>query len=114
MLVGNNNACIVNDLAMIEHEDPWSTLSTAIPGGRLPGPANRILVATSRNRLLGLLVDTVHEVVRLDRHAQEQPPADVMTDFSDYITAVYRHRDDLLILMDLESVLLIPKTLAAS
>ncbi len=79
-----------------------------------PGPANRILVATSRNRLLGLLVDAVHQVVRLDRNAHEQPPADVMTDFSDYITAVYRHKDDLLILMDMESVLLIPKTLAAS
>jgi purine-binding chemotaxis protein CheW len=73
-----------------------------------PGPQARVLVATLRGRSIGLLVDSVAEVVRLDPRAMEPPPADVMTTRSEYIRAVYQ-RSTLLILLDPEQVLLIPE-----
>lgn len=72
-----------------------------------PGPRSRILVATLRGRVIGLLVDAVEQVVRLDRNRFEAPPADVMTEQSAYITAVYQQGGGLLILLDPEQVLII-------
>jgi purine-binding chemotaxis protein CheW len=75
-----------------------------------PGPRSRILVASVRGRVIGLLVDAVEQVVRLDRNRFEAPPADVMTDQSAYITAVYQQSGGLLILLDPEQVLIIVGT----
>lgn len=72
-----------------------------------PGPRSRILVAGVRGRVIGLLVDAVEQVVRLDRNRFEAPPADVMTEQSAYITAVYQHDGALFILLDPEQVLII-------
>lgn len=67
----------------------------------------RILVVSSRGRLLGLLVDGVQQVLRLDRLAVEPPPPDVMTTQSDYIVGVYHLEDSLVILLDVDRVLVI-------
>lgn len=75
------------------------------------GPASRILIASSRDRLLGFLVDAVLEVVSLDLNAVEAPPADVMTEQSEYIIGLYHLGDRLLILLDVGRVLLIPDSL---
>jgi purine-binding chemotaxis protein CheW len=75
-----------------------------------PGPRSRILVASVRGRVIGLLVDAVEQVVRLDRNRFEAPPTDVMTDQSAYITAVYQQSGGLLILLDPEQVLIIVGT----
>jgi len=72
-----------------------------------PGPRSRILVASARGRVIGLLVDAVEQVVRLDRNRFEAPPADVMTEQSAYITAVHQRDGVLLILLDPEQVLII-------
>ncbi|MBI4952159.1 MAG: chemotaxis protein CheW [Myxococcales bacterium] len=67
--------------------------------------SSRILVVRSRRRLLGLLVDGVHQVVRLARSRVEPPPPDVMTPQSDYILGVHHLQDTLAILLDVERVL---------
>lgn len=77
-------------------------------------PRSRILIASTRNRLLGLLVDEVEQVVSLDANAVAPPPDDVMTNQSEYIVGVYHLDDRLLILLDVERVLLVPDSLQRS
>lgn len=77
-------------------------------------PRSRILIASTRNRLLGLLVDEVEQVVSLDANAVAPPPDDVMTNQSEYIVGVYHLDDHLLILLDVERVLLVPDSLQRS
>jgi len=72
-----------------------------------PGPAARVLIATLRGRVIGLLVDAVAQVERIDRTQVEDLPDDVVTEHSEYITGVYPRGRDLLILLDPERVLLI-------
>lgn len=71
------------------------------------GESARVLVVSSRDRLLGLLVDSVQQVLRLDRLAVEPPPPDVMTTQSDYIVGVYHFDESLVILLDVDRVLII-------
>lgn len=68
---------------------------------------SRILVVETRKRLLGLLVDEVQQVVRLDRNQVQPPPLDVMTAQSDYLVGVYDHDEKLVILLDVFRVLII-------
>ena len=77
-------------------------------------PKSRILITSTRNRVLGLLVDEVDQVVSLDANAVEPPPDDVMTNQSEYIVGVYHLDDRLLILLDVERVLLVPDSLQGS
>jgi purine-binding chemotaxis protein CheW len=71
----------------------------------------RILVADLDGRRLGLLVDGLHQVIRLDRAAIVNPPEDVMTEQSQYLVGVYRQADRLVFLLDVAAVLTIPKSL---
>jgi purine-binding chemotaxis protein CheW len=75
------------------------------------GRQSRILITQIRNRVLGLLVDSAEQVVRLDRNTVEAPPSDVMTEQSEYIIGVCRMGDDIVILLEVERVLLIPNAL---
>jgi purine-binding chemotaxis protein CheW len=68
---------------------------------------SKILVAASKGRLLGLLVDSMRQVVHLDRLRVQPPPADVMTEQSDYILGVCDLEGELVILLDVDRVLLI-------
>ena len=70
-------------------------------------PQSRILVAASRGRLLGLLVDAVRQVDRIDRIAVQPPPPDVMTAQSDYIIGVSQLGERLVILLDVDLVLVV-------
>jgi purine-binding chemotaxis protein CheW len=81
-------------------------LRLGLPGTE-PGPAARVLIGTLRGRVIGLLVDAVAQVERLDRAVVEDLPDDVVTRHSEYITGVYPRGRDLLILLDPEKVLLI-------
>lgn len=74
---------------------------------------SRILVTSSRNRLLGLLVDSVDQVAHLDLTTAEPPPEDVMTEQSQYIMGVCQQDERMIILLDVERVLLIPDSLEA-
>ena len=73
----------------------------------------RVLVANARGRLIGLLVDSVEQVVRLDANTFEAPPADVVTAQSDYLRAVCQRDRALLILLDTERVLEVPASAGA-
>jgi purine-binding chemotaxis protein CheW len=76
---------------------------------------SRILVVSTRGRLLGLLVDGVDQVERLDRDAVQPPPPDVMTDHSDYIVGVIQLARRLVILLEIDRVLALgPATTAIS
>jgi purine-binding chemotaxis protein CheW len=70
-------------------------------------PQNRIVVVSSRDRSIGLLVDAARQVAKLLPSRVQPPPADVMTDRSDFILGVYHLGDGLLILLDVNQVLAI-------
>jgi len=70
-----------------------------------PGSESRILVVSSRQRTLGLLVEGVEQVVRIAPSRVEPAPEDVLTDQSDYILGVYDLDPGLMILLDLDTVM---------
>jgi purine-binding chemotaxis protein CheW len=76
-----------------------------------PGNASRILVVESKGRLIGLLVDSVHQVIRLSRKGIEPLNPDVMTAQSDYITGVFYLQDKLVFLLNVDRLLLISSSL---
>lgn len=77
-----------------------------LPEGELDRLA-RIIIVASRGRLIGLLVDQVHQVMHLDLNLVQPPPDDVMTLQSDYILGVYHLGDQLLLLLDVDRALTI-------
>lgn len=72
-----------------------------------PSPQSRILVVTSRGRSLGLLVDSVQQVERIQRDTVQPPPPDVMTAQSDYIVGVCDLGARLVILLDVDRILIL-------
>ncbi|HYM61255.1 MAG TPA: chemotaxis protein CheW [Thermoanaerobaculia bacterium] len=72
-----------------------------------PTPQSRILVVTSRGRSLGLLVDAVQQVERIQRETVQPPPPDVMTTQSDYIIGVCDLGARLVILLDVDRILIL-------
>ena len=68
---------------------------------------NRILVVAARERTLGLLVDAARQVLKLLPSAVQPPPADILTDRSDFLRGVYHLADELVVLLDVERVLLV-------
>jgi purine-binding chemotaxis protein CheW len=82
-------------------------LRLGLPEVTEPGPSARVLIATLRGRVIGLLVDAVAQVERIDRTQVEDLPDDLVTEHSEYIRGVYPRGGDLLILLDPEKVLLI-------
>jgi purine-binding chemotaxis protein CheW len=86
-------------------------LRLGLAAAAAPTEQSRILVATSRSRTVGLLVDAVAQVVRLAPSKVQPPPPDVMTERSEYIRGVYDLATELAILLDIGQVLLIPPTL---
>lgn len=65
----------------------------------------RIIVVEIANRVVGFIVDNVNEVLRINSSITEPPPPMVAGIDSEYITAVGKLDDRLLILLDLEKVL---------
>lgn len=88
-------------------------LRIGLPAAEI-GPASRVLIVSSHGRVLGFLVDSVQQVVRLDMKAAEPPPPDVMSEQSEYIVGVYHLDTTLVILLDVDRVLLIPDSLQAA
>ncbi|RMD50306.1 MAG: chemotaxis protein CheW [Ignavibacteria bacterium] len=64
----------------------------------------RIVVVELENKTIGFIVDEVNEVLRIPRGITEAPPKMVSGIDSEYITAVGKLEDRLLILLDLEKV----------
>lgn len=65
----------------------------------------RIVVVEIDGKIVGFIVDEVSEVLRIPRNITEAPPTVVAGIDSDYITAVGKLEDRLLILLDLDKVL---------
>ena len=66
---------------------------------------SRIIVIELRTVVVGFVVDSVREVLRVPRSVTEPPPALAAGLESEYITAVGKLEDRLLILLDLERVM---------
>ena len=64
----------------------------------------RIIVVELDGKTIGFLVDAVSEVLRIPRSITEPPPPMVAGIQSEYITAVGKLEDRLLILLDLDKV----------
>ncbi|HYF03695.1 MAG TPA: chemotaxis protein CheW [Patescibacteria group bacterium] len=64
-----------------------------------------VVVELSLSKVIGFLVDSVQEVLRISSSVVEPPPAMVGNIAADYITGVGKLEDRLLILLDLEKVL---------
>lgn len=67
---------------------------------------SRIVVVTVQGRMVGLIVDSVAEVVRIPRHAIEPPPSLGSTPGAEFTRGVGRIDGRLLILLDLPRLLL--------
>ncbi len=65
----------------------------------------RIVVVEIDGRIVGFIVDEVSEVLRIPKSITEPPPPVVAGINSDFITAVGKLEDRLLILLDLDRVL---------
>ena len=81
-------------------------LRIGLPEGTIDR-ATRVISVASKGRLIGLLVDAVHQVMHLDLNRVQPPPEDVMTLQSDYIEGVYGEGRDLLMLLDIDRALTI-------
>jgi purine-binding chemotaxis protein CheW len=65
----------------------------------------RIVVVEEENKIVGFIVDSVSEVLRISSSVLEPPPPMVSGISSDFITSVAKLEGRLLILLDLEKVL---------
>jgi purine-binding chemotaxis protein CheW len=64
----------------------------------------RIVVIELSGKVVGFVVDSVSEVLRIPRSITEPPPPIIAGIEADYITAVGKLEDRLLILLDLEKI----------
>jgi purine-binding chemotaxis protein CheW len=69
---------------------------------------SRIVVLGIGERILGILVDGVSQVVKVPTSAVTPAPEEVVAPGTDYITGVARWNSRLIILLDLEKVLQLP------
>ena len=65
----------------------------------------RFIVVEINNKVIGFIVDSVNEVLRINSSITEPPPPVVSGIDSEFITAVGKLEDRLLILLDIEKIL---------
>jgi purine-binding chemotaxis protein CheW len=71
-------------------------------------PRSRVVVVGIRERMLGILVDGVSQVVKVPTATVTPAPQEVVSPGTDYITGVARWNSRLIILLDLEKALQLP------
>jgi purine-binding chemotaxis protein CheW len=69
------------------------------------GPRTRMIVVTSGDEIIGLLVDRVADVVTIDLDDREPLPANSENGDGRFFTGVYRVQDELLVALDVLSAL---------
>ena len=69
------------------------------------GTETRIVVVELGNNIIGFIVDKVNEVIRIGKDITEPPPAMVSGIEAEYITAIGKLEDRLLILLDLKRII---------
>lgn len=72
-------------------------------------PASRIVVAESRTKRIGLLVDGVHQVIRVPESSLEPPPAEVKSRLSEHVVGMVPAQDRLALLLSLDKLLFLPE-----
>jgi purine-binding chemotaxis protein CheW len=72
-------------------------------------PKSRVVVVGVHERTLGILVDSVSQVVKVPAATVVPAPDEVLSPGADYISGVARWNSRLIILLDLEKVLLLPE-----
>lgn len=82
--------------------------------GKEANEHSRIVVVEVHGRVLGFIVDRVHEVLRIERGIVEPAPQMVCSIDSDFIAGVGKLEDRLLILLDLEKLFDAKTTQAAA
>ena len=75
------------------------------PPATLVGAGSRIVVVTVRGRVIGLIVDSVMEVLRIPKATIEPPPSLGSTAGAEFIQGVGKINDRLLTLLDLNRLL---------
>jgi purine-binding chemotaxis protein CheW len=70
-----------------------------------PSKKNRVIVVESDGKLVGLIVDTASEVLRIPNADIEPPPSILQNSESSYVTGVGKFQNRLIILVDLKRVL---------
>lgn len=70
---------------------------------------SRIVVVEAYGKTIGLLVDRVTQIVKVFASALAPPPEEILPPVSDYLTAVVKMEDRLVLLLDAEKVLILPK-----
>lgn len=65
----------------------------------------RILVVELQEKIIGLMVDEVREVLRIKETDLESPPSGLGDESSEYIRAVAKLENNLLSLLDIEKIL---------
>ncbi|HET9465299.1 MAG TPA: chemotaxis protein CheW [Gemmatimonadales bacterium] len=68
-------------------------------------PRSRVVVVAIGERMLGILVDGVSQVVKVPVASVTPPPEEIVAPGRDYITGVAQWNSRLIILLDLEKVL---------
>jgi purine-binding chemotaxis protein CheW len=66
---------------------------------------NRVIVVDSDGKLVGLIVDSASEVMKIPQSEIEPPPRVMMDETGGYVTGVGKLKDRLIILVDLQRVL---------
>jgi purine-binding chemotaxis protein CheW len=64
-----------------------------------------VLIAYSRNELVGLLVDSIVDVLQFDRQNIEPPPANLPTETAERLVGVMKDSEGLIGLVDLDNAL---------
>ena len=67
--------------------------------------STRFIVVEFTNKVIGFIVDSVSEVLRISKDTIEPPPPMMTGVNADYVTAVAKVQDRLLILLDLQKIL---------
>ncbi len=70
-----------------------------------PGPDARIVIVSRGEEQAGLIVDSITQVMRIEAAAIEPPPGTIGVVEAEFLRGVTRHRDRLVILLNLARVL---------
>ena len=78
-----------------------------LPATELSNTDRKIIVIEHENKTVGFLVDAVNEVTNINKAWAEPPPPMVAGIDSDYITAIAKLDDKLLILLEISKILVL-------
>lgn len=76
-----------------------------LPSKQTHGPVRRLLIVRRQDELYGLVIDEVHAVIAVAPEALEEAPGALAGPRGDYIQALARYEGEILIVLDLSTVL---------